>query len=446
MIRRPGSTPMIRRPAALAATLLLAGSLALAACGGGNRKGPPVDSPRFGHHATGVVHFWDRNTTSPFGKLIVQRFNATHEDLKVKLSPIQDTQYVTKLATAIRSGSAPDVVGVDDINSQLFIHHDAFLDLTPVVKDLPFKDSLSPGALRLTTDHGHYYGTPYVADLSMLWYNKALFKRAGLDPDDPPSNYREILADARAISKLGGGIYGFSFAGRCEGCLGFTMLPDIWATKTYLLEGPPGKQTVNIASNKPLRRTLELYRKIWAEHLADPGSRTETGATWGQDFLAGKIGMLPAGYGIVTQSASPEFLEHAGAVPLPGPDGRSSTFDGGANFGIPKNAENPSGAWEFIKFALRKKMQVKAPTVGFTPVRDDVLTPAYKKKYPFDTVVLQALPRGYAPKTIAYNVTFNQPGGPWPTMFTRAVFEGDVDGAITAGQQDFSDALAQSQS
>jgi multiple sugar transport system substrate-binding protein len=429
---------------ATGAAAILTAALLTTGCASSTRP-PNISAPGFGTNAQGVVHFWDRNTTSPLGKLIVQQFNASHKHLKVRLDPIQDTQYVTKLATAVRSGSVPDVVGIDDINSQLFIHSGSFVDLTPLVKALPFKDQFSPGALKLTTDHGHYYGTPYVADLSMLWYNKTLFRRAGLNPNRPPKNYADILRDARKISSLGHGIAGLSFPGDCEGCLGFTILPDIWATGQHLIEGTVGQQHAHISGNAPLRKTLTLYHKLWAEGLSAPTSRTETGATWGQDFLTGKVGMLPAGYGTVAANATKQFLKQVGATPLPGPQGGYSTFDGGANFGIPKGAKNPSGAWEFIKFALRKKEQLLAPTVGFTPIRQDVLTKSYRKKYPFDAVVLGALPKGYAPKTLAYNTTFNQPGGPWLTMFTVAVFDGQVDAAIKAAQPGFTNALQQAQ-
>jgi multiple sugar transport system substrate-binding protein len=430
----------------ITAALALAAPALLSGCASSTPAGPPVGSPEFGNDATGVVQFWDRNATSPFGELLVKEFNATHPNLKVVLTPIQDTQYVTKLATAIRSGSAPDVVGVDDINSQLFIYHGAFLDLTPQVDALPFKNELSPGALNLTTDNGRYYGVPYVADLSMLWYNKTLFARAGLNPDDPPRTYAQILSDAAAVSKLGNGVYGFSFAGDCEGCLGFTMLPDVWATGNHVLNGPPGNQTADIAGNTPLARTLQLYRQLWADGYSSPASRTQNGGTWGQDFLAGNIGIFPGGYGTVAEYATPAQLKNFGAVALPGPDGGYSTFDGGANFGILSGAKNASGAWEFIKFALQQEQQAQAVTVGFTPIRGDVMTAAYKAKYPYDAVVLGALPHGYAPKTLAYNVTFNQPGGPWLQMFNQAVFGGDVAGALRNGQSGFTDALVQAES
>src|SRR5205807_9415021 len=134
--------------------------------------------------------------------------------------------------------------------------------------------------------------------------------------------------------------------------------------------------------NTALRQTMRLYRQLWAEHLTPPAAITQDSSTWGQDFLAGKVGLFPGGYGTVMQNASPSLQRQLGVVALPGPNGGSSVFYGGANFGIPKGAKNASGAWEFVKFALRKQSQVQAPVAGFTPIRGDVLTPAYQAQYP----------------------------------------------------------------
>jgi len=47
-------------------------------------------------------------------------------------------------------------------------------------------------------------------------------------------------------NKLGHGINGFTFAGDCQGCLGFTVQPGIWAAKSYLPKGDISSQTANI--------------------------------------------------------------------------------------------------------------------------------------------------------------------------------------------------------
>lgn len=126
-----------------------------------------------------------------------------------------------------------------------------------------------------------------MAELSLLWYNKMLFAKAGLNPSKPPANFAEILTDARAVNKLGHGVTGIEIAGNCSGCLGFATLPQIWAPKEYIIQGEPGSQTINIQHNSALRRTLTLYHSCMQSicsarhHLpsrARPGVRTSSRA------------------------------------------------------------------------------------------------------------------------------------------------------------------------
>ena len=164
--------------------------------------------------------------------------------------------------------------------------------------------------------------------------------------------------------------------------------PTSGPTRTHLLYGQPGHETAFIQGNVPLEQTLNLYRQLWADHLADPESQVETGVTWGQNFLAGKIGMMPLGYGPIA-AAPASFRSQIGMTLLPAPSGgATATFDGGANFGIPTGSKNPSGAWEFIKFALQQAQQSLAPNAGFEPIRSDVATPQFRANYPFAAAML----------------------------------------------------------
>ena len=75
-------------------------------------------------------------------------FNATHKNLKVVLHLTPPNDDTSQLATAIRAGSVPDVVGLNDIDVPTFSHEHALMDLTPYVNALPYKASLSPGHLQ----------------------------------------------------------------------------------------------------------------------------------------------------------------------------------------------------------------------------------------------------------------------------------------------------------
>ena len=156
-----------------------------------------------------------------------------------------------------------------------FARENALMDITKYVNALPCKAALSPGHLQLATANGKYFGVPYLADLSVLWYNKALFRQAGLDPNQPPTSYAQIVSDAEKINALGHGISGFSFAGNCQGCLGFTMLPSLWADGQHLIKGPLGNQTANVSGDAPLKDMLSAYRTMWAKHLVPAADQTQ---------------------------------------------------------------------------------------------------------------------------------------------------------------------------
>ena len=423
---------MRRRGYLSIAAAVAAGTLALTACGSSGSNSASTSPSTFGVNATGTVHFWARQATDGPAIALVKEFNKTHKHLKVVLHLTPPNDDTSQLATAIRAGSPPDVVGLNDIDVPTFSHEGALMDLTKYINALPYKKSLSPGHLALATIGSKYYGLPYLADLSVLWYNKKLFSEAGLNPNDPPTNYAQIMTDATKISALGHGIYGFSFAGDCQGCLGFTMLPSLWADGVHMIHGPLGNQTVDVASDAPLKTMLADYRTLWSKKMVPVNDQTQNGLTWGADFEAGKVGILPGDYGFATKMTNPsEFAD----APLPGVTGDNySTFDGGDDFVIPAGAANPSGAWEFIKWVLEPAQQQQYPSLGDTPVRSDILTPAFAAKNPYDAVALKALAKGSVEYTLAYDAVFNEPGSPWFKMFEEAVYNGNVSGALSSGQ------------
>ncbi|MDX6393669.1 MAG: multiple sugar transport system substrate-binding protein [Streptosporangiaceae bacterium] len=423
-----------RRMKFLIVPVVAAMAVLSAACGGSSGS-TAASSKNFGVGATGTVHFWARQATDGPAKALVASFNATHKNLKIVLHLTPPNDDTSQLATAIRAGSVPDVVGLNDIDVPAFARENALMDITKYVNALTYKSSLSPGHLQLATNAGKYYGVPYLADLSVLWYNKTLFRQAGLNPDVAPSSYAEIVTDAEKINALGHGISGFSFAGNCQGCLGFTMLPSLWAAGQHMITGPLGSQKANVTGDGPLKTMLAAYQTIWAKHLAPAADQTQNGLTWGKDFEAGKVGILPGDYGFAAAFTTPAQHAEFADAPLPAVNGGGfSTFDGGDDFVIPAGAANPSGAWEFIKWALDSQQQVKYPSEGMTPIRSDVLTPSFAATNPYDAVALQALAKGSVEYTLAYDAVFNEPGSPWFKMFEEAVYSGNVNAGIQQGQ------------
>ncbi len=377
-----------------------------------------------------------------WAKQVVADFNNSHKDLKVNITSITDDQIPTKLANAFRTDNVPDVVAVDPGQALTYITSGNLLDITQQVNAYPDKSAIAGPQLESAKYQGKYYGTPAFLDASVLLYNKKLFAQAGIS--GPPKNLDEMLADAKAVKALGNGDYGMSIGGACAGCLAFTALPNFWtSTGGALIVGDDlDTQKAGVADNPGLKATLEMYKEAWADGLIPKADESESGATWNKDFQAGNIGLAPAGLGTYT-TAPASVKGDIGVAPLPTAAGGVSTYLGGGNFGISAKAKNAAGAWEFIQFALSKSEQALLPQSGFAPVRSDLLTDAsFTAKYPYALPSIQAAQTGFGLKTKYQAALFNDSAGPWLTMFQKAVFHGDVDGAIADGQAGFQKILS----
>jgi multiple sugar transport system substrate-binding protein len=417
--------------------LLAAASAAslLAACGGSSGGGSATSSKDFGVNATGTVHFWARQATQGPAKFLVKQFNDTHKNLKVVLHLTPPNDDTSQLATAIRAGSVPDVVGLNDIDVPQFAHQNALMDVTKYVNALPFKSALSPGHLKLATIGSTYYGVPYLADLSVLWYNKALFKKAGLDAEKPPTTSGEIVSAARKIRALGPEVYGFYFSGSCPGCNIFTIAPQMWAARgTVVL---PAGCDAEPLQGESIKQVLQDYRTMWKEGLIPEKAKADPGDHTSAVFMSGKVGMqAAANYAVALMKEKAPSLDF-GVAFLPGPTrGDVSSFAGGDVLTIPAASKHPAKALEVLNWVMTDdpQLEVYAKT-GNLPSRTDLAKNKYFAADPRLTKTAEALAVAQTPWTFHFNDMSNDNSSPWIEMLQTAIFEGDIDGAIAKAKK-----------
>ncbi|OIJ68664.1 sugar ABC transporter substrate-binding protein [Streptomyces mangrovisoli] len=83
-------------------------------------------------------------------------------------------------------------------------------DITDYLKDYPAAQQVKPQLRQVFQDKaGRTYGVTEGNYSMGLVYNRTLFKKAGLDPDKPPTTWDEVRADAKKIAALGGGVVGY---------------------------------------------------------------------------------------------------------------------------------------------------------------------------------------------------------------------------------------------
>jgi multiple sugar transport system substrate-binding protein len=362
---------------------------------------------------------------------MIDEFNRTHTDIQAKLTIIPQEQFVQKVATAYRSGDAPDITSVDLIYVPYFAKAGAFEDVTDIYNSAKYKDQWSRAHVALSKYKNKMYSLPFTAEGSVLFWNKDLFKKAGLNPEAAPKTMAEILSAAKKISALGDDIKGYYFSGACSGCNIFTFAPYIWAQGGDVLnkDGSP-----NFAS-KEAKVALKFYKDLWDAGTVPASAKNDNGSSFAAPFLTGKVGMVGAGAffipGLVKDHPEIKF----GVTPLPGAKaGQSSSFAGGDNIAVLKGTKHPKEAKEFLAWATDKGQEFLA-TQPVLPTRLDVAKKAYVPLDPVNyKVMYDALLVGKTPWTTSYNSLIQDNQGPWLKMFTGAIFGGNIDAAQKAAQ------------
>lgn len=427
--------------------LTVALALLLAACTA--PVAPAAQAPAAGAQAGATqaakepvkLSFFSRDPNKPQIEKLVAAWNSTHPDIQIEPSFVPAEQFVTKFGTMVAGGAPPDIVAVDLVYMPQFAAAGQLTDITQDAKSLPYFDKLSPSHVRLSTLNDKIYGLPFNAEASVLMWNKKLFKEAGLDPEKPPTTWAEIMDYAKKITALGNGKYGYYFSGNCAGCNAFTFMPLIWASGGDVLSADGSKATL---TDPQVKEALQFYQDMWKAGVMPPASQTDTGTDFLNTFAGGNIGMQGLGAFAINaiKSSNPDI--DFGVAYLPGKDGKASSFAGGDVIAVPAGSKYEKEAFEFIKWLTSEDVQLEQYAKGGSlPVRTDMADNKYFKEDPRLTTNTKAMGIGKTPYSTHYNELYNDANGPWLAMLQKAIFGGDVDGAISAAQDKMTQILAQ---
>jgi multiple sugar transport system substrate-binding protein len=374
---------------------------------------------------------WERSGgNSTVVERLVAAWNEKNPDRKIVLTFIPHTEMVPKLAQAIASGEVPDLMGLDLIYGPQFASAGQLEDVTSYFEGDPTIATASPGHIKVATYDGKLYGVPLYADVSALFWNKDLFRKAGLDPEVPPTSLQELHDMAAKITGVEEGVYGYYLAGNCAGCNIFTFGPLIWASGGSIEPDASGEPLVG--ENIP--KVLEWARMMHREGLINPANQAENGETFALQFSSGKVGMMGTGNFQITltREANPDM--DFGITLLPGLEpGSSASFAGGDIVTVPKGSTRVADAVDFMKFLLSDEVQVEvyAQMLNMT-TRGDMVENKYYAEEPLIKEVAKAIAIGVTPYTLKFFELINSPQGPWLQMLQRVYYTDDPIDQIIA--------------
>lgn len=331
-----------------AAALLAIGGLAVAAAG-------CAPSPDSGSESDGTVtiQIGDRPSADrPEDRKYFDERVAAFEDANpgIDLEPAETGYDATTFQALAAGGSLPDVLSVPLTEPQGLISRGQAADITDALREEGLLDTLNPAILDLASDDdGKVFAVPTNAYSFGLVYNRALFAEAGLDPDSPPKTWDEVREAARQITEKTGAA-GFSALTTANtGGWQFTGI-------TYSFGGTVENEDGTKATfdDNPSKDALELLQAMRFEDGTLPENTLYDMDAQGQDFAAGKIGMIIGAsdryYGVVQNLKLP--AEDFGIGGMPQDGGVNGTLSGGSVQIVNPDAsdEEKAAAVKWIKF------------------------------------------------------------------------------------------------
>lgn len=335
-----------------------------------------------------------------FTKILANRW-ATETGGAIDVTAVPYDQLTSKQVLDVQGGAGEfDVFDYFYFGLGQLVESGALVDLTdwiPKQSDLDFGDFLPSITDPYTLYDNKRYGLPYDGDTHVLFYNKELFDRSGLQPPRTWDEYDAATAKITADGK--GAYYGAVVQGQqvpvILGCSFINRLAGYGGT----LVDANGKPT--LTSDAALAAAQHL--------IAVNGTAYPTPLQVGFDqantaFLAGQAAQIDTWTDMSLRAGDPSLSKIVGkwgVVPLP-VGGTNTTprtaLDAGFGLGVSAASKHPAEAALFVKWATTAKqnlLQVETPGSGIDPNRSSVLDSAdYAKATPIAADAIRAGLRG----------------------------------------------------
>jgi ABC-type glycerol-3-phosphate transport system substrate-binding protein len=330
------------------------------------------------------IIFWHSYVaaTTPALKKLVERFEAEHPDITLKAQYVQTgDSLLQKLAAAVTTGTAPDVCWVHDNWLAALSREDLIYDLDELAQQyggFSAEDKKDIVAPMLAT--GHYKGKfrmmPLEATSVALAYNRDLFRKAGLDPDKPPRDWKEFVEYGKRLT--------IRKDGRVEQWATtvpvFTGLQiesyTVWLWDVFLwgeggLYADPSGEKVAFNSEAGVR-ALQFWVDL--QHKYGIGSMS----TPEQGFESQKVAMSLMGSWDLPHLKDMDF--DWAMAPVPAGSKKRVAPLGGEYLVVFRQTQHPKEAWEFVRWFVSPEIQEWwSKESKYLPIRLSALdSPTYK--------------------------------------------------------------------
>ncbi|MDG1979403.1 MAG: extracellular solute-binding protein [Phycisphaerales bacterium] len=306
-----------------------------------------------------VLDYWEKWTSHEAAAMqtVVDRFNESQSGIFVNYLTMGGIDQKAKVAIA--AGDPPDVLGLWNRNLPFFSQCGAIMPLDGL-RDYGIDESTYAKAVGpLVFRGGRQLAAPSTPSSIALYYNKAIFREVGLDPDAPP---RTIEAFDEAIDRLtilddDGNVERAGFLPTDPGwwswCWGGFFGGHLYDERTGLatVDSPPNIAGYDWFQSFPKRWGLDKLRRFQGAPIDNPSPY--------RNFFSGRLATTIQGPWLpkfMDMELGPGVFDY-GACPFPVPAALADQPPYGPIEAdilvIPTGARNPEASLEFIAFTQR---------------------------------------------------------------------------------------------
>jgi len=310
---------------------------------------------------------------------ISREFEAENPDLRMKLLYWPGPNYEDKVRLVMAAGTAPDILSAQDEPFPNYCKLNQFEDLTPYLARHPEEyrpDLFYPTSLEAFQYEGRQRAVPWNGGQLMVYYNRALFREAGL-PDPPPRDWTldDFVRYARALTKDHDGdgrIDQFGYEININWM--YSLIPYLWDFGTDIIDPEMRRCTLNTPEGVA---ALEWLRDLRWKHRVAPTPAEFTGAT-GAIFMTGKLGMEINGPWRLPFMRETDLDWDIWHMPV-GPGGERWTRGTWDALALYRRSQVKEEAWRFIRFAtgVRGQRMVAEAGRAVPPRKSEANSPAF---------------------------------------------------------------------
>ena len=337
---------------------------------------------------------------------LVTEFNETHPYITIEPTYVGSLWTMRdKLLTAIAGDAGPDIAQIDQFWCPELAEADSIVKMWDYIEADPGfnPEDVHAKAWETGTYKGEVWTMPFSMSNIALYYNKDMFRAAGLDPEKPPTTWDEMVEYAQKLTKDTDGDgtpdeWGLELVLTANyGCV-YYWIAFLWQAGGELFNEDFTKSTFNgPAGVEATQFWVDLVHKYEVLPLAPPQNGFEN------DLIAMTFAST-ARLGRYLGSVGPEKL---GVAFMPKGE-QYATGVGGANLAIFKASPNYDASYEFVKWMTSPEINLRwSKSSGYLPLRESVVQSdeyqAYLKEEPRAQVIIDQMPYAIVrPNILAY--------------------------------------------